>query len=96
MAKLAGIPQRVIERAREILFNLEKKELDDSGQPRIAYRTEDKRNKSQLLLFDEDKERTLFKEIRMELTGMDLSAMTPLEALNRLYALQEKLKTGRD
>lgn len=96
VAKLAGIPQRVIERAREILFNLEKKELDDSGQPRIAYRTEDKRNKSQLLLFDEDKERTLFKEIRMELTGMDLSAMTPLEALNRLYALQEKLKTGRD
>ncbi|MCJ7681052.1 MAG: DNA mismatch repair protein MutS, partial [Candidatus Aminicenantes bacterium] len=96
VAKLAGIPQRVIERAREILFNLEKKELDDSGQPRIAYRTEGKRNKSQLLLFDEDRERTLFTELRSELSGMDLSVMTPLEALNRLYALQEKLKTGKD
>ncbi len=36
VAKLAGIPRDVIDRAREILFNLEKQELDESGQPRMA------------------------------------------------------------
>jgi DNA mismatch repair protein MutS len=96
VAQLAGIPKRVIERAREILFNLEKKELDDAGQPRIAYRTEKKRNKSQLFLFDGDRERALFGEIKSELSELDLSVMTPLEALTRLYALQDKIKAGKD
>jgi DNA mismatch repair protein MutS len=40
VARLAGIPDEVIARAREILFNLEKKELDAAGKPRIAYRSE--------------------------------------------------------
>ncbi|MGE4609765.1 MAG: DNA mismatch repair protein MutS, partial [Myxococcota bacterium] len=36
VARLAGLPKTVIERAREILANLESGELDDRGRPRIA------------------------------------------------------------
>ena len=91
VAKLAGIPDEVIDRAKEILFNLEKKELDDSGAPRIAYRTADKRNRSQLFLFEEDKELALLDTIREELLNMDISQLTPIEALNRLSKLKDKL-----
>jgi len=89
VAKLAGIPDEVIHRAKEILFNLEKKELDGSGVPRIAYRAMNDR--SQLFLFEEDKEHALLNEIRDELLEMDISRLTPLEALNRLDKIKEKL-----
>ena len=36
VARLAGLPQKVIDRAREILSNLEKGELDSMGMPKIA------------------------------------------------------------
>jgi len=38
VARLAGMPQGVIARAREILANLEEGELADTGQPKIARR----------------------------------------------------------
>jgi len=92
VAKLAGIPRSVIDRAKEILFNLEKQELDDSGLPKIAYRSSMKRDKAQFLLFREDKERELLKELKEELEKCDLSSLTPLEALNFINELQEKIK----
>jgi DNA mismatch repair protein MutS len=92
VAKLAGIPRSVVDRAKEILFNLEKQELDDSGQPRIAYRSLKKRNKAQLLLFEKDREQEALEELREEVEKYDLSSLTPLEALNLLSELQEKLK----
>jgi DNA mismatch repair protein MutS len=91
VAKLAGIPRTVLERAREILFNLEKKELDAAGLPRIAYRTEAPCHESQFLLFQEDQERECFSRIKRELGKLELERMTPLEALNYLQALKEKL-----
>jgi len=92
VAKLAGIPRPVIKRAKEILFNLEKKELDDAGLPKIAYRSSAQRNKSQLLLFQEDRERETFESLREEIEKCDLNALTPLEALNLLDKLKDKLK----
>ncbi len=47
VAKLGGIPPQVINRAKEILFNLEKKELDSTGVPKISYRAAGERNKDQ-------------------------------------------------
>jgi DNA mismatch repair protein MutS len=91
VAKLAGIPQDVVGRAREILFNLEKQELDEAGQPRIAYKTPKNRDKNQMLLFREDREQEILREIRNELASCDVASLTPLAALNLLGRLIQKL-----
>jgi DNA mismatch repair protein MutS len=90
VARLAGIPRTVIDRAKEILFNLEKKELDDVGQPKIAYGSAQKRDKSQLLLFQEDKEREKLEEIREEILNLAIDSLSPLEALNIISKLKKK------
>jgi DNA mismatch repair protein MutS len=92
VAKLAGIPRLVIDRAKEVLFNLEKKELDGTGAPKIAYRSAQKRDDSQMLLFAEDKEYELLREIRDQIQALDLESMTPLEALNLLAEVHRKVK----
>ncbi|MGQ9671769.1 MAG: DNA mismatch repair protein MutS [Candidatus Aminicenantales bacterium] len=92
VAKLAGIPRPVIERAKEILLNLEKLELDESGQPRLAYRGRRIHDRAQLLLFPEDREQAKLYEIRDRLEACDLSRLTPLAALNFLSELKERLE----
>ena len=97
VAKLAGIPREVIDRAREILFNLEKQEFDESGQPRMAYRSPGRGDRSQRLLFPEDREFATLEEIKDRLESFDPAAMTPLEALNLLNEMKTGLKkAGRD
>ncbi len=91
VARLAGIPKAVIERAKEILFNLEKKELDDVGLPRIAYASSRQRDKDQLLLFQEEREREFLDEIMEEISKCDLDSLSPLNALNFLNDLKEKI-----
>jgi len=91
VAKLAGIPRSVIERAKEVLFNLEKLELDDAGLPRMAYRSQRKRDKSQLLLFEEEREQEKLRELKEKIKECDISSLTPLAALNFLNELKEKL-----
>ena len=92
VAKLAGIPGPVVNRAREILFNLEKKELDAAGLPRIAYHSSSREDKDQLLLFQSDRRQKLLEEIGQEIESLDVSHLTPLEALNWLNTIKEKLK----
>ncbi len=94
VAQLAGLPPAVIGRAREILFNLEKAELDEAGSPRLAYaqgrsRAADKR---QMWLFGEDRRSAALEEVAEALTGLDTGAVTPLEALNLLNRLVERLR----
>ncbi|MBN2206818.1 MAG: DNA mismatch repair protein MutS [Candidatus Aminicenantes bacterium] len=91
VAKLAGLPRAVVDRAREILFNLEKQELDASGQPRLATRAAPRGDASQFLLFAEDRERALLEEIRAELGVCDLAQITPREALEILDKLKKKI-----
>ncbi len=93
VAKLAGIPTAVIDRAREILFNLEKLEFDDAGLPRLAYRKRRKGDKSQLLLFPEDRETALLREIGSELEALDTDALTPREALDVLGRFKDRLRS---
>ena len=91
VAKLAGLPRDVIERAREILFNLEKQELDEAGLPRLARRARPSGDRNQLLLFAEDRESALLRELRDEIEGLDPASLTPIEALNILAGLKGRL-----
>jgi DNA mismatch repair protein MutS len=97
VAKLAGIPRPVIERAKEVLLNLEKLELDETGLPRLAYRSRRRRDKAQMLLFAEDREIERWREFKDGLEEVDISSLTPLEALNLLSELKKKIEeTGED
>ncbi|HDQ04097.1 MAG TPA: DNA mismatch repair protein MutS [Deltaproteobacteria bacterium] len=87
VARIAGVPQEVIGRAREILHNLEKGEFDEIGMPRIARGAAGaKVSNPQMNLFVEKED-----EIISELRNTDISSMSPLEALNKLNELKNKI-----
>ncbi|HEY1268306.1 MAG TPA: DNA mismatch repair protein MutS [Candidatus Binatia bacterium] len=86
VAKLAGLPPLVVERAKEILKNLEGGELDERGRPRLA-RGARKDERAQMPLFAVGEDR-----LREELRSLDISTLTPLEALNLLNAFAERAK----
>ncbi|MDI6777163.1 MAG: DNA mismatch repair protein MutS [Syntrophales bacterium] len=87
VARIAGVPDEVILRAREILNNLERGELDEVGMPKIARGKKttgkDKRQPG-LFIADEDL-------IIAELKDLNVMNMTPLEALNLLGKWKDKL-----
>jgi DNA mismatch repair protein MutS len=91
VAKLAGLPKEVLERAREILANLESNEVGRDGMPRLArHRDAGAVPVAQLNLFG----RTggdAADEIAEELRGIDPNAVTPLDALQILARLRRKL-----
>jgi DNA mismatch repair protein MutS len=89
VAKIAGIPGAVIERAKEILLNLEKKELNRLVKERITGRIE-KMPPVEKGLFPEDMELKVWDEIRDKLKEIDIARLTPLEALNILQFLKSK------
>lgn len=80
VAKLAGVPEEVVEKAQEILSNLEKRNLEKKEKPlRIEYR--------------EPAMATIAEHIiHKELENIDISSLTPLQALNKIADLKEKLK----
>jgi DNA mismatch repair protein MutS len=84
VAKLAGIPQSVIERAREILDTLERKERDVVEETRRRGPAPATR---QLGLFS-TREQGIIDALR----ELDLDALTPIEAMNRLYELKKTLE----
>jgi DNA mismatch repair protein MutS len=86
VARLAGLPGEVIERAREILRNLESGEFEGPGQPRLARSGKNPRKKAdpQLSLFA-----ACDDPLRLRLKSIDIASMTPLEALNHLNELQK-------
>ena len=89
VARLAGIPLAVIGRAKKILYNIEQGEYDSirsSGS--IRKEAGVARGPVQLDLFQKPENPILEK-----LNRVDISKMTPLEALNFLNELQEELKT---
>lgn len=86
VARLAGLPANVVERAKEILKNLEKGELDERGQPRLAQGTRAPES-LQMPLFSSETHRII-----RELKRVDVSVVTPIEALNLLHALVEEAK----
>jgi DNA mismatch repair protein MutS len=87
VARIAGVPDEVIVRAREILNNLEKGEFDEVGMPKIARgRKSAPKDKAQLSLFMDGEDM-----IANELKLLDIPNMTPLEALQKLSSWKDKL-----
>jgi|CXWL01.1.fsa_nt_gi DNA mismatch repair protein MutS len=88
VARLAGIPTSVVERAQEVLSNLEAQEYDLTGQPRLA------RGESapppppvdQLRLFAAPEE-----VVAGVLRGLDVDRLSPLAALNLIHSLKARL-----
>ena len=79
VAKIAGIPEKVITRAAEILSGLE------AGKKEIRIKHE------QPLLFNELID-SRCEDIKNELKKLDINKMTPVEALQTLQQMQSKLK----
>ena len=90
VARLAGLPQPVIDRAKEVLANLEDAEFDEVGHVRLAETAHDKQRPKtgQLSLFGAPQPSAVEEEIR----ALDVDGLTPLEALATLARLQGKLK----
>jgi DNA mismatch repair protein MutS len=88
VARLAGIPPQVIQRAAQILINLERDEFDREGRPRIstgiAAGAENPQQQLSLFLQPEDR-------IARELRQLDPDRLTPLEALKALAELKKLL-----
>lgn len=89
VAKIAGVPLPVIERAKDVLLNLEKKELNRLVKERITGKIK-KFPSTQKNLFPEDAEMKVWDEIRDRLKEIDIEKITPLQALNTLYFLKNK------
>jgi len=89
VARLAGIPAPVIQRAKRILYKIEQGEYNSGGATGLINgETPPVKGPVQLDLF-----RKTENKLIEQLTKTDISRMTPLEALNFLNELQEKFKT---
>src|SRR3990172_5602463 len=88
VARLAGIPKEVIQRARIILDNLEAATLDINGKPKFAplNAAQTKKEPAQLRLFA-SKQDAIIEEIKR----LDTARISPIEALNKLDELKKRL-----
>ena len=86
VARLAGLPEAVLARARDILHNLEAQELDEAGRPALSRR---RKRAPQLGLFEAPRpvEHPLLEALRK----LDLTRTTPLDALLWLAEQQKKI-----
>ena len=99
VAKLAGLPDLVIDRAKELLSqltdsditekiqNIEAKAGQSAGKP-AKVRHYDEVDLGQMTLFDTVSDEDVLRELK----EIDISNLTPLDALNTLYRLQTELK----
>ena len=87
VAKMAGMPNILVNRANEILKEME---LKNKGSQNLATPSAQAADtKFQLSIFDAHTE--TFESIRKELDEMDINNLTPVEALMKLQAIQKKL-----
>ena len=84
VARLAGMPSDVIERAKEVLRNLESGEFEE-GAPRLAKssRKPSREPSPQFSLFETSED-----QLRQRLKKLNIATLTPLEALNLLDELK--------
>jgi DNA mismatch repair protein MutS len=95
VAKLAGLPNNVIQRANEIL-----EELENGNSHNISVQTSDEKKKTkkeskdgyQLSFFQLDD--PVLSQVRKEIIGLDVNNLTPIEALNKLNEIK-KILTGK-
>ena len=87
VARLAGIPDSIINRAKEVLHNLEKEELNEAGAPKFAQQKGAKKKLDQLDLFSSSS-----GSIIDAILALKTDAMKPEEALLRLIELKNKVR----
>lgn len=89
VARLAGLPKQVLERAHEILFNLEQSEFDEVGVPKISRseKNDSLPSPGQLGLFPEPE-----NPLIQELSQIDPNEMSPKQALDTLFYLSKIMK----
>ena len=89
VARLAGVPRPVLERAKQILAHLEQEHVDDDGRSKLSRRSRAKVRKGDLQL-------TLFAAadhpVIDEIRRTEVDDLTPLAALNLLRRWQESLE----
>ena len=90
VARLAGVPREVNERAKEILAQLEDDHIGADGRPKIARDDSLPRDGLQLTLFGAA-DHPLIEKIRTT----DLDSMTPLDALATIKSWQDELAADR-
>ena len=97
VARLAGVPDMVIDRAKEIVEQLSDNDITekvqsisiaDGGAPARKQEHYDELELEQISLFDTVTDADVLDELK----NVEVSTMTPLDALNTLYRLQNKLK----
>ena len=91
--KLAGVPDSVIQRAKELVEELSDADITaavkDLTTPKKKQKiTYDQVDMAQMSLFDTVQDNDIIEEIK----GLEIGNLTPMEALNILYNLQNKIK----
>lgn len=95
VAKLAGIPDIVLNRAKEIAASLSDNDITEkiqaiaitTNKPEKSVKKAEEEDANQLSFFDTVKDEDIIRELK----ELDLSNMTPLDALNKLSVLQGKV-----
>ena len=97
VAKLAGVPDMVIDRAKEIAEQLSDNDITEKVQS-IAVDTKGEKKKTKPVHYDDVTmgQMTLSDTVRdediiQELKELDITNLTPMDAMNTLYRLQSKL-----
>ncbi len=98
VAKLAGVPDMVIDRAKEIVEELSEEDItarvseitvrDRSSKKKTKAKKYDEVDIAQMSLFDTVKDDDVLEELK----NLDVGNMTPIDALNTIYRLQNRLK----
>lgn len=88
VARLAGVPLPVIDRAKEILKELDDADINKNGKARRVK----KQVEGQLDLFEAAAKASANNEILEDIRKIDISRLTPIDAMNILYELQRKMK----
>jgi hypothetical protein len=84
VAKMAGMPQTVIQKAQKLLKKLEK---NHSGDELAGIKS--MKDDMQLSIFNMDD--PLLEEIKAEIVGLDINTLTPVEALMKLNEIRKMI-----
>ena len=93
VARLAGLPPALIERARDILKNLESAEYNEYGLPSLSGTHGGSANAAQMDLFSRGQRREE-ESVLEELRRTEPDRLTPVDALMRIAAWKERLRKG--
>ena len=97
VAKLAGVPDIIIDRAKEIVEQLSDNDITEKVQSIVVESASESKRRvkkydevdmTQMSLFDTVTDTDILKELE----SIDIGNLTPLDALNTLYRLQSRLK----